>query len=109
MLELHYNFLLFRFVKNSDSGCVANDQEKTFKQSASVMEVKYDKMTQLTLKMTDMLLRGSLREFGELLHEGWEIKKALSTEISNGFIENLYSAAINAGAIGGKVLGAGKS
>ena len=108
MLELHYNLLLFRFGKNRDSGCVANDQEKTFNQSASVMEVKYDKMTQLTLKMKDMLLRGSLREFGELLHEGWEIKKALSTEISNGFIENLYSAARNAGAIGGKVLGAGK-
>ena len=108
MLELHYNLLLFRFGKNRDSGSIANDQEKTFNCSSLVMAAKYDKLVRLTLKMKDMLLRGSLKQFGELLHEGWEIKKELSVEISNDFIENLYNAARHAGAIGGKVLGAGK-
>jgi len=108
MLELHYNLLLFRFGKNRNSGSIANDQEKTFNRSSVIMAAKYDKLVRLTLKMKDMLLRGSLKQFGELLHEGWEIKKELSVEISNGFIENLYNAARHAGAIGGKVLGAGK-
>lgn len=45
--------------------------------------------------------------FGHLLHEGWLIKKRLSPRISTRFIDELYAAACSAGAIGGKVLGAG--
>jgi D-glycero-alpha-D-manno-heptose-7-phosphate kinase len=44
---------------------------------------------------------------GKLLHEGWEIKKQLSSKITNGFIDNNYRKALNAGAYGGKLAGAG--
>ena len=47
------------------------------------------------------------KEFGKLLHEQWEIKKKLSNKISNKKIDDLYDQAINHGAIGGKLLGAG--
>ena len=58
--------------------------------------------------MKDALLKGSLKEFGSQLHYGWEIKKKFSFKISNSFIDDLYNTARQAGAIGGKVLGAGK-
>lgn len=48
-----------------------------------------------------------LRGFGELLDEGWRLKRALSDRVSTPAIDRLYGAARNAGAVGGKLLGAG--
>lgn len=48
-----------------------------------------------------------LERFGELLHEAWQVKRTLSQSISSPEIEEIYEAARSAGAIGGKVLGAG--
>jgi D-glycero-alpha-D-manno-heptose-7-phosphate kinase len=48
-----------------------------------------------------------IAEFGELLHEAWTLKKTLSDRVSTEFIDDLYDTARGAGAIGGKVLGAG--
>lgn len=46
-------------------------------------------------------------EFGKLLHEAWKLKKSLSLKISNICIDNIYETALKAGAVGGKLLGAG--
>jgi D-glycero-alpha-D-manno-heptose-7-phosphate kinase len=46
-------------------------------------------------------------EFGKLLHKTWKIKKSLSEKISDLAIDNIYDKALKAGAIGGKLLGAG--
>ena len=46
-------------------------------------------------------------EFGQLLHESWQIKKHLSSKVSNPEIDRLYKNALNHGAVGGKLLGAG--
>jgi D-glycero-alpha-D-manno-heptose-7-phosphate kinase len=48
-----------------------------------------------------------LSEFGELLHESWQAKRSLSTEVSNPEVEEIYEQARSAGAIGGKLTGAG--
>ncbi len=45
--------------------------------------------------------------FGELMHEAWMAKRGLSSAISNDFLDDIYKRARNAGAIGGKLLGAG--
>lgn len=50
---------------------------------------------------------GPIAEFGGLLHEGWMAKRSLSAKISNPEVEEIYEAARGAGAIGGKLLGAG--
>ena len=50
---------------------------------------------------------GDIDDFGRLIHEGWICKKALSNKVSNGNIDEIYEAAIKAGATGGKILGAG--
>lgn len=51
--------------------------------------------------------RRSLREFGSLLHESWNLKKSLTNKITNPQIDGIYEAGREAGAIGGKLLGAG--
>src|SRR5271166_4492404 len=49
----------------------------------------------------------SLDEFGCLLHEGWQIKRSLTQKITNASIDEIYEAGLGAGALGGKLLGAG--
>jgi D-glycero-alpha-D-manno-heptose-7-phosphate kinase len=51
--------------------------------------------------------RTDIAEFGQLLHEAWRIKRGLTERISSSDIDGLYEAARSAGAIGGKLLGAG--
>jgi D-glycero-alpha-D-manno-heptose-7-phosphate kinase len=50
---------------------------------------------------------GSLDEFGRLLHESWKLKRSLTQRISNASIDEIYEAGLSAGALGGKLLGAG--
>jgi D-glycero-alpha-D-manno-heptose-7-phosphate kinase len=49
----------------------------------------------------------SMDDFGRLLHEGWQIKRSLTQRISSASIDEIYAAGISAGALGGKLLGAG--
>lgn len=49
----------------------------------------------------------SLVDFGRLLHEGWQLKRSLTNRITNSDIDEIYQAGREAGAIGGKLLGAG--
>jgi D-glycero-alpha-D-manno-heptose-7-phosphate kinase len=49
----------------------------------------------------------SLVEIGKLLHESWMLKRALTTKITTPFIDDVYKQACHAGAVGGKLLGAG--
>jgi len=48
-----------------------------------------------------------IEEFGRMLHEGWKLKRSLSQNISNANIDEIYEAGLSAGALGGKLLGAG--
>jgi len=50
---------------------------------------------------------GSVRELGEMLHESWMLKRELAGSVSNSRIDDIYEAGRAAGAIGGKLLGAG--
>jgi D-glycero-alpha-D-manno-heptose-7-phosphate kinase len=67
--------------------------------------------TRRLAKMADELhaelIKGNADAAGELMREGWHIKKTLADGISTDFIDNIYAAARDAGATGGKLLGAG--
>jgi D-glycero-alpha-D-manno-heptose-7-phosphate kinase len=57
---------------------------------------------------TDMLVGGGkLDEFGKLLHETWLLKRSLTDKIAPAFVNDVYDRAMRAGALGGKLLGAG--
>jgi len=49
----------------------------------------------------------NLHEFGALLNDGWRLKRTLAANITNNFIDTVYQSAMDAGALGGKLLGAG--
>jgi D-glycero-alpha-D-manno-heptose-7-phosphate kinase len=64
-------------------------------------------MKRLALKARDSLEAEAYDDFGRLLHQGWEFKKTLASGITNGNIDAMYQAARQAGALGGKITGAG--
>lgn len=57
--------------------------------------------------MRTAIVSGQLSLVGEILHEGWQVKKSLASRVSNERIDGIYEAALRAGATGGKLLGAG--
>ena len=60
------------------------------------------------LKNVKKILKSKkINEFGKLMHESWLFKKELSNLISNTAIDEMYYNGIKAGALGGKILGAG--
>jgi len=48
-----------------------------------------------------------LTAFGELMHEAWQAKRSLSATVSNNHVDELFGKAMTAGAVGGKITGAG--
>ena len=61
----------------------------------------------LTLEMYDSLKKSDLTNFGNLLHQGWMAKRKFSSGITNNAIDKIYSKALDSGAVGGKLTGAG--
>jgi D-glycero-alpha-D-manno-heptose-7-phosphate kinase len=66
-----------------------------------------ERTKQIAHEMRYALVKGDFERFGTLLHESWEAKKKHSALVSHRRINDIYDAARNAGAIGGKVSGAG--
>ena len=86
--------------------------EKVAKSYVNIIE---EKETQL-LRMHDMvaeaielIANGNLDGFGRLLNDAWQKKRSLSEMVSNSQVDEIYASAIDAGALGGKLLGAGDS
>ena len=102
---LENNLLLFftgfsRFASN-----IAREQEKNIKQNNQhLMKIK-SLVDDAEIILTNK--NKKLDDFGLLLNEGWNLKRSLSEAISNDIIDSIYLKAIKAGAIGGKILGAG--
>jgi D-glycero-alpha-D-manno-heptose-7-phosphate kinase len=65
------------------------------------------KMVELAHTLKSELERNNTNAFGEILHENWLLKKSLTRGISTTEIDDWYAKAIDVGATGGKVLGAG--
>jgi D-glycero-alpha-D-manno-heptose-7-phosphate kinase len=84
---------------------ILTEQNQNMKQSQKVQALL--RMCALTKDMKTVLEKGDVRSFGSILHEGWEIKKSLASGITNPEISDLYARGIKAGAVGGKLLGAG--
>lgn len=66
-------------------------------------------MKQMVYEAQDILhsKNKNLDDFGKLLHESWQLKRGLSSKISNSAIDKIYDTGREAGALGGKLLGAG--
>ena len=65
------------------------------------------RMVALARTLRDELQNNNLDAFGEVIHQNWVLKRQLSDDVSTGQIDAWYDAARGAGAVGGKILGAG--
>lgn len=106
MEKLQSHFMLFFTGVSRTASNIAKDQMQA--------QAKGDKKTELTAmrelvdEALEVIAEGSdLNDVGRLLHETWQLKRSLSSSIAPDFVDEIYARARKAGAIGGKLLGAG--
>ncbi|WP_312038044.1 GHMP family kinase ATP-binding protein [Pelotomaculum terephthalicicum] len=103
--RLQENLLMFYTYDQRDARSIlAEQKEETRKEDKFKI---LSKMVDLVYEARDSLLMGDLNSFGLCLHKGWQYKCQLSDKISNPTIQKYYERALEYGAIGGKLLGAG--
>jgi D-glycero-alpha-D-manno-heptose-7-phosphate kinase len=104
--ELETNTLVFYTGITRSASAVLQHQQKAVgaeKRKQTMMQA----MVKLARDLKTELQKDNLTAFGEIIHENWELKRRLTAEVSNTRIDGWYNAARKAGALGGKLLGAG--
>lgn len=105
--ELAYRLLLCYTGVSHYSNDIVTQQQLNYAERRAETVDALGATKQLALDMKNELVRGNLDEMGRLLDEGWKFKKLFTAGISNDRIDALYAHARDAGALGGKLLGAG--
>lgn len=105
--ELHYNLLLCYTGKTRLSSTILREQTSNVLTARPEVMEGLSGLKNLTYEMKRALLTSECRQFGELLHEAWLLKRRFASGISDAEIDAMYEGAREAGAIGGKLLGAG--
>lgn len=100
---LNENLLLFYTGRTRQASHILAEQKAGIQARVQVLS----EMVKLASEARESLVCGAFQEFGELLDRGWQLKKQLASGISGDEIDDVYRAATNAGAIGGKIAGAG--
>ncbi len=103
--RLEDNILMFYLGGEHSASQILREQSKNVR-SEDKAKVQL-KMCELTKVLKEELQKNNVDAMGELLHENWMLKKSLAAGISNPLIDKTYEKAMAAGALGGKLLGAG--
>lgn len=101
--DLDESILLLYTGKSRKSTIIHQEQDSSIKKKTDV----YKEMANLSYQFLDKLGNGRLEELGYIMRRNWELKKMLASGISSGEINNYYQKALNSGAFGGKIVGAG--
>lgn len=100
---LNDNFLLFFTGVSRSSSSILTEQKSNIQDRfGELREIK-----QMAYQAREYVETENFDAIGGLMHQSWELKKRLAGTISNGHINDMYEAARSAGAIGGKIAGAG--
>lgn len=101
--RLDEHLLLFFTGITRRSSIVLDEQRSKTEANRSALR----EMADMAISGRDALLAGDLDEIGRLMDAGWRLKRGLASRVTNPDIDRMYEAARDAGAIGGKVSGAG--
>lgn len=101
--RLSENILLFFTGVTRKSESILTEQKENISSRLPVLR----KLKEMAHQARESLCTGNIDDIGYLLHESWQLKKQLANGISNNELEDSYQKALNAGAYGGKVTGAG--
>ena len=105
--ELEFNLLLYFTATQRLSATIINEQVKNVNNKNIKSVDAMHNLKEQAHQMKDALLKGELNQIGEILHFGWQNKKQMANSISNVLIDTIYTKAIETGATGGKISGAG--
>ena len=105
--DLEDNLLLFFTGLSRNASSILEDQNKRTQESDIDMLNNLHVVKELGLRSRRALEDGDATLFGEIMHEHWEHKKQRSSGMSNPQIDEWYEFAVNNGAVGGKLVGAG--
>jgi len=101
-------------LKNFEESLVLVSTNKTRDASTILRNVKSNKNIKSLKEIVNLvdifkyeLCHGDINNLGRILHENWIKKKELSQNVSNDYLDSIYSYALKQGALGGKLLGAG--
>lgn len=103
--ELQKNLMMFYTGEIRSANYILSEQKKNISAQDKADNLK--KMCALAEDMHTALEQNRLDSFGDLLNEGWKLKRTLASGISNPAIDEAYETAMKNGALGGKLLGAG--
>lgn len=101
--QLESSLVLFYLGGTRSSESVLTEQKNNILSNRTTLK----KMVKLAEDLADELNNDSIDNFGEILNVGWKYKKELSSNVTNGDIDYWYNEALQHGAKGGKLLGAG--
>lgn len=105
ILQLEESLILCGTGTIHESGDIHSDQKSKMQNKDISNLVKSN--VELCYKMRNLLLRGNLLKFGMSLNKAWQAKRKFSDKISSPELDSIYNEALQNGAIGGKLLGAG--
>ena len=103
--QLQKNLVMFYTGDTRSANSILAEQKKNMGDKEKTENLK--KMCALAEDMKQALEQNRLDSFGDLLNEGWKLKRTLASGISNPMVDEAYETAIANGALGGKLLGAG--
>lgn len=107
MHELENNLVLYFTATSRESASIIKEQVKNVSNKNSESIEAMHQLKEQAKMMKEALLKGKLNEFGDILDFGFQQKRKMASNISNSRVEEIYEAAKNAGATGGKISGAG--
>jgi D-glycero-alpha-D-manno-heptose-7-phosphate kinase len=105
--QLEDNLLLFFTGISRSASKILSDQSVRSLKNDSEMIENLHFVKELGLRSKSALINGNTEEFGKIMHEHWQYKLKRSKGMSNQFIDDAYRLALENGAIGGKLVGAG--
>lgn len=105
--ELEASMVLYFTGASRSSAAIINQQKKNTSEGNKTAIEAMHKIKQSATDMKLALLKGDMREFARILGEGWENKKKMADAITNPSIQEVFDIAMPAGALAGKVSGAG--
>jgi D-glycero-alpha-D-manno-heptose-7-phosphate kinase len=105
--ELEANLLIFYSGVARDAAPILSNQARMIKENKDSAVERMHRIKALGYETKRILLSGDIDQYGELLHEHWTNKRKLASNMTDSSIDEHYEAARKAGAIGGKLMGAG--
>ena len=105
--ELESSLLIFYSGVERSASAVLSEQAKTVKANKDDAVTRMHRIKAMGYETKKLLLDGNVDAYGELLHEHWMNKRKLASNMTDSVIDEHYDAALQAGAIGGKLMGAG--